>query len=304
MQTYKSRRFDMARKLYISSKTFAVFLTCVSGVVLSGCAETTFVAHTAKQINQSQQPSSAITATRGNYKIGSPYQIQGRWYTPAEDMTYTETGTASWYGPNFHGKPTANGEIFDMYALTAAHRTLPLPSVVRVTNLSNNHSIIVRVNDRGPFARDRILDVSKAAAKALGFLKQGTAKVRVDILPKESLALKNRAIHGDTGSEVVTVQNPVVQRPLTTVSTKPVAIVTNAQYIQVGAFGDPANANRLKTRLSSLGPVQIQQTTSSNGVLLHKVRIGPIMNQQNAETILNKVHGFGYVDAHVISPKS
>ena len=107
------------------------------------------------------------TATRGpgtgtshaGYKIGDPYQINGTWYYPAEDWSYDETGIASWYGEDFHGKYTANGEIFNLNAVTAAHRTLPMPSVVQVTNLENVRSIQVRVNDRGPFARGRILDL-------------------------------------------------------------------------------------------------------------------------------------------------
>jgi rare lipoprotein A len=118
---------------------------------------------------------------KGIYKVGQPYQIDGTWYYPAEDWTYDETGIASWYGEEFHGKYTANGEIFDLNQLTAAHRTLPMPTIVRVTNLENGRSIEVRVNDRGPYARGRIIDLSRRAAQLLGFEGQGTAKVRVQI---------------------------------------------------------------------------------------------------------------------------
>ena len=118
-------------------------------VVLSACAETEFLIH--------------------SYKVGDPYKIQGIWYYPAEDYEYEETGIASWYGAQFHGRRTANGGIYDMNALTAAHRTLPMPSYVRVTNLENGRSLILKVNDRGPFARNRIIDISRRGSQLLGF---------------------------------------------------------------------------------------------------------------------------------------
>ncbi|HEY6335896.1 MAG TPA: septal ring lytic transglycosylase RlpA family protein [Alphaproteobacteria bacterium] len=124
--------------------------------------------------------------SKGLYKIGNPYQVQGVWYYPGVDYSYDETGIASWYGPDFHGKYTANGEVYDMNDLTAAHPTLPMPSVVRVTNLENGRSIVVRINDRGPYVRGRILDLSRRAAQLLGVDGPGTAKVRVQILADES----------------------------------------------------------------------------------------------------------------------
>src|SRR5690606_18692928 len=134
--------------------------------------------------------------TTADYKIGKPYRINGVWYYPGEDYGYSETGIASWYGPAFHGRPTANGEVFDMNALTAAHRTLPMPSMVRVTNLGNGRAVVLRVNDRGPFAHGRIIDVSRRAAQLLGFERQGTARVRVEILEAESRALAMAASGG------------------------------------------------------------------------------------------------------------
>lgn len=118
----------------------------------------------------------------GRRMIGEPYKVGGRWYHPREDESYDEAGFASWYGPGFHGNSTANGERFDMNALTAAHPTLPLPSYVRVTVKSTGKSAVLRVNDRGPFHRGRIIDVSKAAADRLGFRQDGRAKVRVEYL--------------------------------------------------------------------------------------------------------------------------
>lgn len=125
-------------------------------------------------------------ASGGLYKIGEPYQINGIWYYPNEDYSYDETGVASWYGPDFDGKYTANGEIYDMNALTAAHRTLPMPSMAQVTNLDNGRSLVLRINDRGPYARGRILDVSRYGAQLLGFDNAGTARVRVTILADAS----------------------------------------------------------------------------------------------------------------------
>ena len=116
----------------------------------------------------------------GRYSVGQPYYINGKTYVPTENPNYRAEGVASWYGPDFHGRLTANGEIYDMNSISAAHTTMPLPSYARVTNLSNGKSIIVRVNDRGPYARERIIDVSVGTAKALGFYGSGIASVRVE----------------------------------------------------------------------------------------------------------------------------
>ena len=139
---------------------------------------------------------------QGYYKVGKPYDINGREYVPAFDPNYDETGIASWYAGAFTGQPTGNGELYDPTQLTAAHRTLPMPSLVRVTNLDNGRALIVRVNDRGPYAANRILDCSRRCAQLLGFEKQGTAKVRVQILAKESEALADAARRGQLATSV------------------------------------------------------------------------------------------------------
>ncbi len=163
---------------------------------LSGCAKLQFLAQGTKELQTKAISGNASQAKTGNghYKVGDAYQIDGIWYYPAEDWSYDETGIASWYGPNFHGKPTANGETFDQEELTAAHNTLPMPSLVRVTNLENGRSLVLRVNDRGPFAKGRIIDISKRGAELLGFKVAGTAPVRVRILRDQSLALKARML--------------------------------------------------------------------------------------------------------------
>jgi rare lipoprotein A len=124
----------------------------------------------------------------GRDHVGRPYRVAGRWYTPRENPAYTSVGHASWYGDAFHGRKTANGEVYDKYAYTAAHPTMPLPSYARVTNLSNNRSIIVRVNDRGPFHGGRIIDLSERVAHALEFKHIGTARVKVDYVQRASTA--------------------------------------------------------------------------------------------------------------------
>ncbi len=120
----------------------------------------------------------------GRYQVGKPYTIRGIRYVPKEDPNYKAVGLASWYGPNFHGRLTANGEVYDQFALSAAHPTMPLPSYARVTNLENGAAVIVRVNDRGPFSKSRVIDLSSRAAQLLGYTKKGVAKVRVEYVGK------------------------------------------------------------------------------------------------------------------------
>ena len=156
----------------------------MSPLILVNCAETRFVANLIKAGTENiGQP------VAGHYKIGGPYQIKGIWYRPRVDYKYDKTGIASWYGSKFHGKRTANGEIFDMNLVSAAHKTLPMPSMVRVTNLRNGKALNIRLNDRGPFAHGRIIDLSRRAAQLLDFEIAGTAPVRVQVLEQESRLL-------------------------------------------------------------------------------------------------------------------
>ncbi len=128
----------------------------------------------------------------GHFKIGNPYQVFGVSYFPQNYENYEEIGTASWYGDEFHGKRTANGEVYNMGSMTAAHPTLPLPSMVRITNLRNGKEAIVRVNDRGPFSKSRVIDVSERAADLLGFKGQGTTEVKVELLRNDTDELLER----------------------------------------------------------------------------------------------------------------
>ena len=182
-----------------TASRLAVTLSC--GLMLWACAETNLVGHVVKSAaggNDAPPPA----ATAGTvYKIGKPYQVAGVWYYPREDFDYDETGIASWYGPDFHGKLTANGETFDQNTITAAHKTLPLPSIVRVTNLETGRSLIVRVNDRGPFVNGRIIDLSRKSAQLLGIETKGTARVRVQVMAEESRALASHLKNDNPGHE-------------------------------------------------------------------------------------------------------
>lgn len=178
-------------------KAFLSFLLAV--VVLTGCSEVEFGSGLYKRAVYTERPPTTTTRTalqQGNFKVGKPYAIQGTIYHPKETYDYTESGIASWYGPGFHGKKTASGEVYHQGELTAAHRTLQMPSLVRVTNLSNGRSVIVRVNDRGPFAKGRIIDVSERAAQLLDMVRAGTAKVKVEMLAEESRVLAQAARGG------------------------------------------------------------------------------------------------------------
>jgi rare lipoprotein A len=201
----------------LRQQSHAWLIACLLGMFvlgLGGCAETLLLANTAKQIRSLGEGPKSI----GRYKIGNPYQIKGVWYYPRIDYGYDETGIASWYGPNFHNKATANGEVFDQNAVSAAHRTLPLPSVLRVTNLENGRALEVRINDRGPFAHGRIIDMSRRAAQLLGFERRGTARVRVQVLPRESREAAKLAQAGGVPAPVVSNVNAPDAVPLSAVS--------------------------------------------------------------------------------------
>ncbi len=168
---------------------FLVLLLSLSALLISGCSEVELASHVVKTVGPGQ--------SEGKFKVGNPYDIFGKTYYPREQYDLVETGIASWYGPQFHGNYTANGEIFDMNELTAAHRTLQMPSIARVTNLENGRSVIVRINDRGPFKRGRVLDLSSRAADLLDVKTKGTAKVRIEVLSKESRAVAAAARRGE-----------------------------------------------------------------------------------------------------------
>lgn len=173
------------------SSIFRFLALSVLALTLSGCAETNLMSHYGKKLDWPGQETGSST-----YKVGNPYRVGSVWYYPRESFDTVETGIASWYGPDFHGKKTANGELYDQNELTAAHRTLQMPSLVRVTNLENGRSIVVRINDRGPFKHGRVIDLSKRGAELLGYINKGTARVKLEVLDKESRQIAAAAQRG------------------------------------------------------------------------------------------------------------
>ena len=238
---------------------------------------------------------SAIAGQGGTYKVGNPYKIMGKWYYPKEDYSYSEVGMASWYGADFHAKTTANGEKYDMNSLTAAHRTLPLPSIVKVTNLENGRSLVLRVNDRGPYAKGRIIDVSKRASQLLGFHTQGTTKVRVEIMEKESKALKAALL----GEKYSTDTEIVEQTPLPT-TVKKQTYPKGSYFVQAGSYSQESGAQNVAARLDDVGNTNIYYV-NVNGENYYRVRVGPFSNEQEAKVALAKVQYSGIYDAKIVS---
>jgi len=265
-------------------KTILALICCL---FLTSCAGVQLVSHVVKSVI----PWGGESSSTGKYKVGSPYTINGVRYYPSEDWNYDETGIASWYGggdDSFHGKKTANGEIYNTYDLTAAHKTLPMPSFVRVTNLENGHRVILRINDRGPYVDGRIIDVSKKAAQLLGFANKGTARVRVQILKRESMKIAEAAKKGKDISKVRFPRdtrnldlNRIPQREI--VNTVPVT--PTDIYIQTGAFSVQKNAEMQKVKLASLGNVNIEPAMV-NGTQYYRVKIGPISSVEDADTMM------------------
>lgn len=226
-----------------------------------------------------------------------PYQVRGRWYTPKEQPDYEEVGMASWYGDAFNGRPTSTGERFDMHALTAAHKTLPLPGLVEVTNLENGRRLVVRINDRGPFVDSRIIDLSREAATELGMLSQGVGRVRVRYLgraPQQGGGTLLRA-----SAPAPRVSAPVsapVSRPVS-VAAAPVAPAVeevSIYWVQAGTFSDQGEARRIADSLSGWVRADL------NGGWFNVV-VGPWDSANAAEAARQSVVARGYAGALLIS---
>lgn len=239
---------------------------------------------------------SSSVAQRGQYKIGKPYTIDGVVYTPREEFNHVETGTASWYGPGFHSKSTANGETYDQNGRTAAHRTLQMPSVVRVTNLENGLSTTVRINDRGPFARSRVIDLSNAAAHDLDMTRAGTARVRIDQLPAESMAVKEVAMGGGGPAE----QTQALARlasgapPPTAVAQAP-APVYQPPPVPTAVYQPPAvAAPAVYAYTPSTPPVTVAQTAAPTSFGGSWNPSGPPASGASVASLANASSGSGY----------
>ena len=239
----------------------------------------------------------------GTPTVGKPYKIAGIWYHPKAEPYYDRTGIASWYGRKFHGGQTANGERFNMNALTAAHTTLPLPSLVRVTNLHNGRSIVLRVNDRGPFARGRIIDVSRRAADLLGFRKRGVARVRVQVVGRDGRPRgrppSRRVVGKQPPPRAAPTREVEVSRlpPPATVEKR--AVRPTQLYVQAGAFIAFGNAARAADAIENAGAVVISKI-ETDGRVLYRVRIGPLATIEDADGVLRRVLASGNDDARII----
>lgn len=220
--------------------------------------------------------------------FGNPpyYEVDGVVYhVLSSGVGHKEVGTASWYGQKFHGRRTSSGEVYDMYQYTAAHKTLPLPSYARVTNIDTGDSVIVKINDRGPFVSDRIIDLSYAAAKKLGYDHRGTAQVEVEVLA--SPGGPQKAATSDGELEIPPMEQQQDNAKL---------------YVQVGAFADEMRADTLAARLReffrqpiSLTPIDV------NGQRLQRVRIGPLEDARAAEAILSQLKQYSFGSPRVVT---
>ena len=224
--------------------------------------------------------------------MGKPYQIEGQWYHPYHDPEYNVVGIASWYGQAFHGRPTANGELFDKEAISAAHPTLPLPSLVKVTNLENGRELTLRVNDRGPFVGDRLIDLSEAAARELGYRDKGLARVRVQFV--------RFAERGVLPPKPVRQQTIVQSASLAANKNVSASCSGTSHFIQVGAFDSLGGAQRAANRLAQHGQIEIS-SIEANGRYLERVRFGPLRSRSDAFSALAVVHRLGFQDAIVVS---
>ncbi len=257
----------------------------------------------------------------GRRHIGKPYTVAGRTFYPTANPKPVEVGMASWYGPKFHRRKTSNGEWFDMYYLSAAHKTMPLPSYARVTNLENGRTVVVRVNDRGPFVGTRIIDLSMAAAERLGYKRKGKARVKVEYLgpaplgdDRVLLARLNQmkdaprsvllaAIRGrNTGTMVASAAPTPPARAYAAPAPAAAAdVVRDASYVvQVASFADRARAMAFTRSIAPYGPARVVPA-EVNGMTYWRVQMGPFPNPQAASAAQQAVAQVGIYDARVIT---
>lgn len=248
------------------------------------------------------QTRSLIARSSDHQKVGNPYEVAGLRYVPRRDDDYDEVGIGSWYGPNFHGRPTANGEVFDQHQMTAAHTTLPIPSIAEVTNLENGRSVIVRVNDRGPFVDDRIIDLSRAAAEELDYRSRGLARVRVRYLgPAHAGGEPPARTHASQGG------GQAMPAPIPTAAAQPPSPPPQRQFagterfsVQLGAFGVRGNAENLRARVADLGDAWIEESVS-NGRTLFRVYLGRWNSEQAAAEAVSRLTSYGIYDSRIVA---
>ena len=252
-------------------------LVAVTVLMLSGCASGPSVDGAPETHVDVASVPDAVPKVEPRSRYGNPpsYAVYGkRYYTLDTSNGYSERGIASWYGTKFHGRRTSSGQAYDMYAMTAAHKTLPLPTYVRVSNLENRRSVVLRVNDRGPFHSDRIIDLSYAAAWKLGILSKGTGYVEIVAL------------------------DPSAREPLSSVAEAAPSPGSEPQpvrlYLQTGSFSVRANAEQMRWRMQDVsgGPVEVQ-LVEIGGRVTYRVRVGPIANVSKADRLAQQILDLG-----------
>lgn len=269
---------------------FRNYLPMLLVAVLAGCSGGGYVARDGaprQPVDVSHVPDAVPqVAPRSRYGNPDSYVVRGkRYYVMDSAAGYVERGIASWYGTKFHGRRTSSGEPYDMYAMTAAHKTLPLPTWVRVTNLRNGRSVVVKVNDRGPFHHNRIIDLSYAAAVKLGIQRHGTGLVEVRALDPR---------RPEPVTRVATRPEPALPEPPATGNA--------ALWLQVGAFSSRYNAERLSERLRQAalpGDVHIS-TGYSRQQPVFRVRIGPLSDVEEADRVSERLAALGVQNPHVV----
>jgi len=275
------------------ARCLPVILLIGAWVTLGGCSQAV------KWDESARQPQSNSAQTPKRSSRGNPpfYEVFGqRYYVMDSSDGFKERGVASWYGKKFHGRQTSSGAIYDMHAMTAAHKTLPLPTKVRVRNLKNGRSIVVMVNDRGPFVDNRIIDLSYAAATQLDMIREGTALVEIravtDSIPavNGTVAATNNALESSqaTATEVQDSQ-----------ATQAVSI---SLYLQVGAFSERSNAQQLLDRLHGSGfENAVIHPDTAGAPAIFRVRLGPIANVTEYDELIAKMASLEIVDTHLVS---
>ena len=266
--------FNYINTYFRVSVVVVIHLFCLSACSQIGIQSTGSDSAPDRQIDINKIPKSRY----GNPK--SYVVFNKRYYVMDSSKGYVEKGIASWYGTKFHGKRTSNGETYDMYAMTAAHKNLPLPTYVKVTNLNNGRQVIVKVNDRGPFHENRIIDLSYAAALKLDIVRSGTGLVEVRAIDPD------QSIPSDYGAPAQVI---------------PVSNDNSGFYIQVGSFSELGNAETLRQRLGPLGEhlVKISQVVVT-GNTLYRVRIGPLTDIDLADSIVSRLANYGVLEHHIV----
>ena len=242
-------------------------------------------------------PSAAVKAEQPLPRANKPYVALGQAYTPATAYApYKKQGVASWYGKRYHGKKTSTGEIYDMYAMTAAHTTLPIPSYAKVTNPANGRSVIVRINDRGPFKRDRLIDLSYVAAYQLRLVNHGSGLVEVEAIDtslaamqKNVPALSQESLPVATESDGVVIQAVATEPAGVAKAASPAAPVASGFYVQLGAFKSEANSLLLQKKIQDLGLMENAGAAKVYNDGLYRVRLGPYANRVDAENFAAKI---------------